>query len=181
MAPRWSLHSPIISQAGGTLVPGDMLIITWSISGDPHLESCEVALRSLDDPQRVVTEVLPQPRCGSGSSTLVIPNSPLNTTLLYGGEWFVVRINTKLGRYVDTGPVKLATTRPAQPWSVDVAIALAGVIVAGIGVLVPILLYKWRSRARRARRTSVAVVHALPLIPVNQSPTSRAVIYRHGA
>jgi hypothetical protein len=100
--PPYSFTALEIDKASKTLVPGDSIHVSWTLSSDPGYDSCYIAIRSATSPDTIVAEINPHPQCGASSANLVIPRTAINSTALYNGSPYVVRINTPHGTYGDS-------------------------------------------------------------------------------
>jgi hypothetical protein len=90
---EYVLSSYSIDQAGNTLVPGNIIHVTWSLQNTPGpLDTCYFAVRSLTnmvDANAYVTDM--HIACDAYSFNMEIPLKPNDTALLYNGGSFVVR------------------------------------------------------------------------------------------
>lgn len=93
-------------QESQTVVPGETVHISWSFSSNPGYDSCYIAIRSFANPDLIVTDINPHPQCGASSADLVIPQTPINSSVLYNGTRVNVRINAAYGTYSDSVPFR---------------------------------------------------------------------------
>lgn len=92
------------TQKSETLIPNEPLHITWvAMTADypNRTEICHLAILSFQTPILIV--VVKQTYCQSGSDTLIVPVTPLNSTLKYDGKTLYMARLTAGVTHSDTG------------------------------------------------------------------------------
>lgn len=106
--PSFYINAVEVNVCGLTLIPGDIIFVTWSFTGSPGYDSCYAAVRPIADflsANAIVAQVdQPHPQCGGASTNIKIPKVPLNQSFPFDGSQFTVRVNTPQtnGIYADS-------------------------------------------------------------------------------
>jgi hypothetical protein len=80
--PRYYINVVNINVCGKTIIPDDIIFVTWTFTGAPEYDDCYTAVRPIsnlhhpDDDNAIVAEANdPAPQCGGASTNIRIPKS----------------------------------------------------------------------------------------------------------
>lgn len=112
--PGYYINAVNINVCGRTIIPDDVIFVSWTFTGAPEYDGCFAAVRPIsnlhhpEDDNATVAEVRAQ--CGGASTNIRIPRTPLNTSFPFDGQReFIVRLNTNIGIYADSCTFRFVT------------------------------------------------------------------------
>ncbi|TKA70899.1 hypothetical protein B0A49_05032 [Cryomyces minteri] len=156
-SPPWIIQGfHIDTTPGKILVPNDTITVYWGTNNSPGYDSCSVTIRplaNLRDDKAYVASVNPHPQCAAGSTSIIIPAIPVNSSFPFDNSTFIVRINTPYGLYSDSAVFRINQTY-TEPWSrtdtlaqraIDVSqnsatSARSGIIIGVVGLVVAVVV-----------------------------------------
>ncbi|KAK5116799.1 hypothetical protein LTR16_005059 [Cryomyces antarcticus] len=155
-SPPWIVQGfHIDTTPGKILVPNDTITVYWGTNNSLGYDSCSVTIRplaNLKDDDAYVASVNPHPQCAAGSTSIIIPTTPTNSTYPFDNSTFIVRINTPYGLFSDSAVFR--PVFPQEPWSRaeilarnandisqrNAADAHRSLIVGGVGLAVALIV-----------------------------------------
>ncbi|GCB25318.1 hypothetical protein AAWM_08203 [Aspergillus awamori] len=156
-ATSYGFNSITVDECGNTLVPGDIISVSWTLNANPGSDTCFVSIRpfsDLVDDDAYVAKPPDHPSCVQGGVNIQIPSTPLNSSFPYNNSYFLVRINTPVQTHADSCVFKLAESY-SKPWSTADKLSLASTVIGSVGLIGSVFsgLEAWRAK-RQARRAT---------------------------